>query len=649
MKTIEIVDVTRTEKSEEPIGNSVLALYETGWKDYLNRKNYSKDINKMCSDCQKDQIRKHGRITIKCTGPRNISRVPEDVIALMSESELETIKQTVDPYYWADKNIDIFQRDNTKRLFVPRWYQEMQLACSASKKAIRCGRRIGKTFGISLDIVNRLIQNSNYQILVVTPFLSQAKELSDTVRKLIRAINPEIGSWDTLVERSVTSPYQEIKLKNGSTLKAFTAGNDNANAVRGQGAHLIVVDEADFLSQEAFDSLMAILMDKPNTEIICTSTPMGENIMYKLSQSKDYKEFHFPSFVLPHYSDDMDSEFRERFSTLGFVQEIIAEFGIDDSAVFQSDFVNNAIATNAGVLPSDVLANRHKYTLALGCDWNSDKVGTRICVLAYSKESKKFFIANMSNVRKEGWTQVAAIQKIIELNRQYEPDYIYVDEGFGEANVQQLKLVAVNNYGKLPKNHPDLKLANVVPVNFSSTLELRDILTGEIRKKYFKNFIVETTKRALEKGMISLSNNLSVDIANQMKTYSVKSRQANGREIYEAKDPSIGDHDLDAFMIALTAIYMNQEQVLDARVMTDNTILPLEKRGSETYNQEAKIEKRRYSEDDNYSPRRRLPDGIKRRSDITGRSPYSRGMFNRSGKTSIVGYSSYRINMTTYR
>ena len=623
--------------------SSLIQLYEMPWRDYLKHKNYDTDIGNMCKNCQKEQIRKYGEITIKCSGPKDISILDQNILANMNDDEVEEIKQAMSPVYWAEKNIDINQPDPTKRLYAARWYQSMQLCCSASKKAIRCGRRSGKSYGLGIDVANRLVQNSNYQILVVTPFLSQAKELTNVVKKILRSLGDTIGTWDDLVERSVTSPYQEIQMKNGSTFKAFTAGNDNANAVRGQGAHLIIIDEADFLTQEAFDSITAILMDKPNTEIICTSTPMGEGLLYKFSNSKDYKEFHFPSFCIPHYNDDMDREFRNSLSMMAYIQEIMAEFGLSDNSVFDTDLVNRStlIDTNADI--HDVILNRDKYIVSLGCDWNADKVGTRICIIAFNKTDGKIFIANLSNVRREGWTQVAAVEKIVELNRLYTPDYIYVDEGFGEANVQQLKLIAVNSFGKLPMDHPDLKLRDVVPVNFSSTLELRDVMTGEIRKKYFKNFIVETTKRALETGILAFKNPIAAPIVEQMKNYIVKSRSANGREIYEAKNHEIGDHDLDAFMIALAGLQLNEDSILDTRRYSNVTILPLEKRGTEAYNGSNQIEKRSYSSEDKYHRTVRVAPGINRRSSITGGPMGGRGSLSR--ETASTFMNRYRTTM----
>ena len=615
---------------------SLIQLYEMPWREYLKQKNYDKDINNMCRNCQREQIRKYGEITIKCSGPKDISVLDQNIIANMNKEELKEIKQVMSPVYWAEKNIDVNQQDPMKRLYVNRWYQSMQLVCSASKKAIRCGRRSGKSYGLGIDIANRLVQNSNYQILVVTPFLSQAKELTNVVKKILRSLGDTIGTWDDLVERSVTSPYQEIQMKNGSTFKAFTAGNDNANAVRGQGAHLIIIDEADFLTQEAFDSITAILMDKPNTEIICTSTPMGEGLLYKFSNSKDYKEFHFPSFVIPHYNDDMDKEFRNSLSMMAYLQEVMAEFGVSDNSVFDTDLVNRSTTIGISASIHDVVLNRDRYIVSLGCDWNADKVGTRICVIAYDRIDKKVVIANLSNVRREGWTQVAAIDKIVELNRLYVPDYIYVDEGFGEANVQQLKLIAVNLFGKVPADHPDLRLRNVTPVNFSSTLELRDVMTGEIRKKYFKNFIVETTKRALETGLLAFKDPVAAPIVEQMKNYVVKSRLTNGREVYEAKSSEIGDHDLDAFMIALAGLQLNEDSILDTRRYSNITVLPLEKRGTESYNTSNQIEKRSYTNEDKYHRTVRVAPGINRRSFMAGGPMGGRGSLSRETASTFM-------------
>ena len=127
-----IRDTTYDPESKEldkDIPKSLIELYETPWREYLNRKNYDKNVSNMCRNCQKEQIQKYGEITIKCKGPRSIDIVPEEIVQVMTQEELDKVKQSVDPYYWAERNIDIFQKDPEKRLFNYRWYQDIQIKC----------------------------------------------------------------------------------------------------------------------------------------------------------------------------------------------------------------------------------------------------------------------------------------------------------------------------------------------------------------------------------------------------------------------------------------------------------------------------------------------------------------------------------------
>ena len=87
-------------------------LSEIPWRDYLTRKAYNKDINQMCSMCIKDQISKHGQITIKCDGILSgKAKIPEQFMHHFSEEEMDIVEQSINPYYWAEKNIDI-KNDN---------------------------------------------------------------------------------------------------------------------------------------------------------------------------------------------------------------------------------------------------------------------------------------------------------------------------------------------------------------------------------------------------------------------------------------------------------------------------------------------------------------------------------------------------------
>ena len=162
---------------------------------------------------------------------------------------------------------------------------------------------------------------------------------------------------------------------------------------KGQPANLIYIDEVDYLGQKDFNSILAILLDKPDTELWVTSTPDGEKQLYRLSQDKAYKEFHFPSFVLPHYNDDIDNDLRSQSDDMGYVQEVMAEFGTSRAGVFQKYFID--LCSKLSINNTDqasVLANRRNYIITMGCDWNHEGIGTRIVALAYDRINKLFLL-----------------------------------------------------------------------------------------------------------------------------------------------------------------------------------------------------------------------------------------------------------------
>lgn len=542
------------------LGNRLTEKAVVEIKDYSAKK-----IESMCDICQKKQIDTHGKIVIECNGLASTENiVDKDYVHMFSKEEIDQLEQIANPYNWADKNIDI-ESVPEKRKFVQRWYQEQMVRCTARRKVLRCGRRTGKTFSFAINILHRVLTNKDYKVMIVTPYDVQAEEIFNTIRELIHKLGPEWGTYKDIVKRDIKgSPNHLMQFANGSRIRGFTTGSSGAGTVRGQGAQLIVLDEVDYMTESDLDSILAILADNPDVELWMASTPKGKLILHKMEQIPSYKTFHFPTFVLPHYSDMLDADFKDQLSPTGYVQEIMAEYGASDFGVFQTYFVDRA--TNAGWTQKhrdDVLINRDNYIVVMGCDWNDDQVGTRIMCIAFDKMNKHFFVAEHDTVSKEGWSQVEAVKRIVALNRKYVFDHIYVDEGFGVSQVQFIKQFAIDQYGKLPLNHPDLKLADTVAVNFSSSLETRDVATGAVIKKDTKPYMVENAARFLERGAYILDPIYDKDLINQMYGYIIKSRSPSGRPVYAAQDKRIGDHDLDAFMIAMYGFALEYSEFIN--------------------------------------------------------------------------------------
>ena len=336
-----------------------------------------------------------------------------------------------------------------------------------------------------------------------------------------------------------------------------------------------IVHNCDFLRPKDLNSILGILLDSKNTEFWASSTPIGETNLYKLSQDPSFKEFHYPSFVIPHYSDEMDAVLRAQMDEAGYIQEVKAEFGADNDSVYPINFIEQAIVREEVIINAEYVSrNRRDFIVVMGVDWNHDKVGTRIVILAYHKLSGRYFTIVKEKVSKANWTQILAVEKIVDLNRMYEIDHIYVDEGFGITQASQLRLFSQSQYGKVPPNHPDLKLSKVVSVNFSASITLRDPISGDEYRKQTKQYMIEHSVDLLTRGLIVLQEKEDADIIAQMKNYIIKTKTVSGLKTYTYRDAQVADHDLDAFNIALHGFHTEYSEFVSTSPLVGlNTIL----------------------------------------------------------------------------
>ena len=316
-------------------------------------------------------------------------------------------------------------------------------------------------------------------------------------------------------------------------------------------ANGLLTHNCDDIPEAAIVSVMAIKMSVPDVKVWRSGTPKGERNLNRAEQDPMNKCFHYPSYVIPHYDDKMDASLRHEMGDgIGYVQEVMAIIGVANDQVFQSMFLNRAQNKLKFVTALDVIADRSRYIVTIGVDWNHDKVGTRIIVLAYDKIEPQFYIIDKEIVAIEGKTQHAAQDKIIRLNRKYNCEHIFVDKGFGTTQIANIKQFALAQVGTIPKGHPDLKLLDMLAIDYGSSTEVQDPVTGEIVKHPTKQMAVMNAVEVLEKDLIALHPKDDHDIIKQFKNYVEKSRN-KGKITYGYLSAKVGDHDLDAIMIAL--------------------------------------------------------------------------------------------------
>lgn len=398
------------------------------------------------------------------------------------------------------------------------------------------------TASLSVRSVHFMATNAYVKVLVVAPFKSQI----DLVFKMIQE---HIGKSDVLkasIKRSVTTPYHEIEFWNGSYIRGFTSGTKSgaeAGAVRGQAADIIILDEMDYLAAGDINSIIAILNDHPDTQLWASSTPTGRrDKFFEWCNNPRYKEFHYPSHVLPHWNDEMEAEARENHTESAYRHEILAEFGEEEEGVFQKIYIDAAKENYSYA----TVSIDSKWIYGLGIDWNSEIFGTEIVCCGFNGHEVR--VVDRRNIARLHWNQTAAIQAVIEMNRKWNPYFIYADEGYGITAIEILRQFGWENVGK---NLIDAKLKDIIhAVNFSSKIEVPDPITKEKIKKPMKPFMVENAVRFFEQGNIKISEH-DKELTNQLENYIVKRRTDLGMPVYCIRQDHIGDHALDGLMLCL--------------------------------------------------------------------------------------------------
>lgn len=328
-----------------------------------------------------------------------------------------------------------------------------------------------------------------------------------------------------------------------------------------------------------------------------------------IDKTQRFKEFWFVSSESPSWNEETEHFFKTMYSASGYMREFNAEFGQEMAGVFRPQDIDNCIKKYT--YKDCTYHENCRYII--GVDWNNPVTGTHIVVVEARQNQQlgvKYKAVHKEIVRRSEFTQHFGVKRIIELSKKWHADYIYVDAGYGETQVEMLKKFDVDN----PKEQTRLK-QKVKSIQMNQNILIRDPGTGLEVKKPAKQFMVTTTARELEVGRIEIpyvedtqTRILEDEIAiadigllQQMRAFKVEKVSPTGVPRY-----SDGfEHTLTAFMLAIMGFSL---EFSDIRRMRTSRV-SIERAGGlgikSTPNDRYKVRKERMEQRERLQPQER--------------------------------------------
>jgi hypothetical protein len=489
-----------------------------------------------------------------------------------TQEDRDNDRGVYDVVFWAERNIVV--KDDTGNLipFKARWYQEETLRCTARHKVDRWGRGLGKTICGVIEELHKALTRKNLDVLIVCPADSQSE-------KWYTEIEFQINHSPTLKGLEIRQKQQPFKIfkfvGSGSSIAIFTAGSASgrgANSIRSQDPWRVRLDEQDYLNDNDYKAIDPLIVrHEPVSEFHGSSTPTGVRSRFwqMCTQMPTYREFYFPISVHPNWSEELQTLYRMQAKTDDvYRHEYLAEFSDPISGVFKSIHVDAAKTDYHNPdMPSLKGYDCEKYNAALryfmGIDWNGKGTGTRIRVVSYDPTSKVRKCVAAVTVDEEGATTTQSIQAIIDLNRKWHCEDIFVDAGFGFAQDELIRLAGRNG-----TDRDTQKLQDIHTIDFGAQLVFNRLISkrdpdkqtrylpdpkDEELKRMTKPFMVEGAVMVFEHRLIQFSSEDKI-LEEQLRSYRVKTYSNHGYANTYEVDGDCGDHDLDAFMLALMAV-----------------------------------------------------------------------------------------------
>lgn len=333
--------------------------------------------------------------------------------------------------------------------------------------------------------------------------------------------------------------------------------------------------------------------DKGRIKIIAASTPSGKHeefyqwcvnaTTYFTVSDEDVAEFKFSGFIKkkrekgngwceiyapslvnktileinPETGQTYLEDIRDELTAIRFEQEVMANFGDMEMGVYKKVLLDSAYEFGDRVRTkyweeytpkekSRFNETRATKILLAAVDWDIAQATPNILCVMYDKlaPEKRFEVLFRIEIPRTEYTLTNAMEKLIELNNEFNFDHIAIDRGFGDVQLEQIKRYGVEN----PETGLHIKTEGF---HFGSNLEVIDPHTKKKVKRDFKPFMVDNSVILFERGKIALNESDKV-LKRQLNAYRIEKIGSNGRPIFSSTD----EHSVDTLNMCLLLFQM---------------------------------------------------------------------------------------------
>lgn len=279
------------------------------------------------------------------------------------------------------------------------------------------GRQTGKSLLLENYAIWYALNHKQSKVLIVGP-------VDGLIQKLYTEIKFSLRKSGIIKSAKAQKGQTEIVFINDSRIIFRSAASEDN--LRGESVDVLILDEAAFIKQDTFETILLPFLNVRGKKCLLASTPKGKNWLYDYymrglgSDYKQYKSFKCSSYENPYANKELLDLFKQTLSPKKYEQEIMADF-VDSAALFTN--IDDVLV----LVPQDAPYPNEKYWAGIDIGLLNDRSvisiinqeGNLVKQYVYDKINTPKLIENIISINDKWRFQ----NILIEINGQGLPIY----------------------------------------------------------------------------------------------------------------------------------------------------------------------------------------------------------------------------------